>query len=913
MYQEVEHGMNFTTFSTANTNIFPHANSKYGGQLMSEFNLRSREMTAVNPSIKFECGPSFVHCEDDFKLSATTSKITLAPGRGVINGHYIETLTPMEIDLMEANILARSQQKPALKGVLDIGFKVFYSTEPTMAGTMLVTRSTGQNSENSDDDFTQEVYLGIQTVILPADQFITPLDVSRHQNDIGKITAHIRLGRFSYYNGAVELSEEANKTIYTNKQRYISALRITDIESIVTDGFIRSDGLQPNQFYAFSGKTNNWCDATDSLMIWHDSETLLRRNGVNISPRVAEMDNGKVALQVFRKPVDSQEKAESIKIVFPNADYSTGTAGMVNKQYTDSIKAIASKFNEVHQLVGGKQVAYIDVKDSETKLPTINTHAWSVGDYILVNQDYTVDVTNDGVRAPSSMYFILPGQVMNLDYQKIDPVTVEYTVDLSGKVISGSQEDVLPDNLTGTELRVVEQLQGNRDTDPAGLTAEQKLALFDIPDDTFLRGTPGKDYVMCKYIFEPVTNKDESEKVVSTTYKYIKYYWVISESKKVQYSDAVLLTGQMPLAQENVIGGFYNVPSDTLDGGYIYRDDNGYLRLLDYGLLRTGVLAYQLGENYATDSSATAEQIQADLDEYVNQRVAFPSVYATDSNVITIDLNLTREDEPVELNIYDIDSRFNTSVLININGDADENTTINIVNCEKVRIGNNISGTPIINVKKCNLYYDSVVIDTIRQNRSLSNPSFHGFSDVKLWYERFEDEDPNIVIDKMTVMELDAPISSSIIDYWSVQTPNDNHYAYALKSITFNGALEIIRCELLVSNDSTANTEERHAIIQHRFELPQGQGLTYPVSAVTRPIKVTGTFVAAYLPEGGEEWIITDTNFSALSGVFDEFSGKLGTGSITFHAYTKPIMCNVTDIPEWEAGKYHIFAGGVIS
>lgn len=903
--------MNFTTFSVANTNIFPHANSKYGGQLMSEFNVRSREMVAVNPSIKFECGPSFVHCEDDFKLSCSGSKIILAPGRGVINGHYIETLTDMEIDLLDANIAAKSQQKTGLKGTLDIGFKIFYSTEPTMAGTMLVTKSVGDKTENSDDDIIEEVYLGIQTVILPQAEFKVPAEVQ----NLEEVTAHIRLGRFTYYNGVIELSEDANKSIYVDKQRYISAQRITDIDSIVTDGFIRSDGLQPEQFYVFSGKTNNWCDATDTLMIWANSESPLRRNGVNIAPRVAETDDGRVALQLYRKPIDSQQAAESIQIMFPNADYSAGTAGMVSKKYTQSIKLLADKFNEMHQIVGGKQVGYIDVKDAETKLPTINHTGWSVGDYILVNQDYTLDASEDGVRAPSSIYVVVPGQVINLDFSTIKPVTVEYTVDTSGNVISGSQEDSLPSGLHGTELRVVEQYQSNKDIDPSGRTAEEKLAMFDVPEDTFLRGTVGQDYVVCKYIYEPVANQDGEGKLISTTYKYIKYYWIVSESKKMQYSEGIMLTGRIPFAQEDVIGGFYNVnPDEALDGGYIYRDENGHLRLLDYALLRTGVLAYQLGEDYSTDNNVTAEELQSQLDDYVNQRVAFPNANASDSNVITINLNLTRETEPATINIYDIDSRFNTSVLININGDADENTTINIVNCEKVRIGNNISGTPIINVQKCSLYYDSVVIDTIRTNRSIDNPNFHGFSDVKLWYERFEEEDPNLVVNEMTVMELDAPISSNIIDYWSTEARNDNHYAYALKSITFNDKLEIIRCEMLVSNDSTSNVEERPAIIQHQFELPQGQGLTYPVSAVTRPLKITGSFISAYLPDGGDgAWFITDTNFSALSKTYNEFSGTVDVGSITFYADTKKVFSSISTIQEWEPGKYHMFAGGVIS
>lgn len=904
--------MNFTTFSVANTNIFPHANSKYGGQLMSEFNVRSREMVSVNPSIKFECGPSFVHCVEDFQVSASGSKVIVAPGRGVINGHFIETLTPMEIDLLEANIIAKQRGMEALKGTLDIGIRIFYSTEPTMAGTMLVTRSTGSNTEDSTDDIVEEVYVGVQLVILPKDKLITP---SESPSDLSKVTAHLRIGRVTYYNGVVEVvansaSDGSDVPIDIAKLRYIPAERIMNLNQILTDGFITSTGLD-NKLYVFSGKSNNWCDASHSLIMWENSETKVIRNGVNVSPKIGQTADNRLALQLYRMPLDGDSEAEAIQILFPSANYGAGTSGVVDSAYTNSIKEIESRFSEIYQTKAGKQVGFIDVKDGDTVMPPINKEQWAVGDYILVNQDYTIDEVSDGVKAPASMYIVVPGQVMNLDFGNVKTATVEYTIDTTGKLISGSQEEEVPKGLKGTQLRFVERQAASRQDDPSGMTAEEKLYMFNVPDDIYLRGTVGEDYVVCKYVYEPVDNVDEDTgKLISTTYKYVKYYYIVSESKPLQYSPAVMLTGQIPLAQEQVIGGFYNVPSDAIDGGYVYRDDNGHLRLLDYALLRTGVLAYQLGEDWSTTVGATSDVIQDELDEYVNQRVAFPNANASGSNMIHITLNLSKETEETVFNIYDIDSRFNTAVCIHINGDADENTIINIVNCQKVKIDNNISGKPIINVHRSCLYYDSAVIDTIRQNRSANNYTFYGFDEVSLWYERIEPTDPNLVVNNMTVCELDAPVSSNIIDYWSENTPNDNHYAYALKSITFSDTLEIIRCELLVSNDSTNNKDERHSIVQHQFALPQGQGLTYPESSVTRPLKVSGSFVSAYPAEG--EWITTDTNFSALTNVFG--SDKLG--SITFHASTHKIIANISEPTkgwEWEPGTYHIFAGGVVN
>ena len=55
--------MNFTSFPVNTTNIFPCANTTKGGQLMTEFNLRSRESVGVDESIQYMSGLSYVHGE----------------------------------------------------------------------------------------------------------------------------------------------------------------------------------------------------------------------------------------------------------------------------------------------------------------------------------------------------------------------------------------------------------------------------------------------------------------------------------------------------------------------------------------------------------------------------------------------------------------------------------------------------------------------------------------------------------------------------------------------------------------------------------------------------------------------------------------------------------------------------------
>ena len=226
--------MHFITFPVASTNIFPLVNSKQGGQLVTEYNLKSREMVATNPDIKYAVGPSFIHSLDDFKIklledsdvpeydatktydkgdycsynndtyvcivkittpevfdsehwaktSISTSIIQISEGRAVINGHYVETLAPMIIDLNLANAELKQNSQEPLYGNLSIGIKSYFSTSSTMAGSMLV--------ENADN-----MYLGIQIVITKTADFKTPNDCPAlsQQKDV---TADIKLADFTY-------------------------------------------------------------------------------------------------------------------------------------------------------------------------------------------------------------------------------------------------------------------------------------------------------------------------------------------------------------------------------------------------------------------------------------------------------------------------------------------------------------------------------------------------------------------------------------------------------------------------------------------------------------------------------------------------------------------------------------------
>ena len=61
--------MDFVKFSSATCKVFPIANSKTGGQFLTEENLRSRESVGTDPSINYISYPSYTHNSSDFQIS----------------------------------------------------------------------------------------------------------------------------------------------------------------------------------------------------------------------------------------------------------------------------------------------------------------------------------------------------------------------------------------------------------------------------------------------------------------------------------------------------------------------------------------------------------------------------------------------------------------------------------------------------------------------------------------------------------------------------------------------------------------------------------------------------------------------------------------------------------------------------
>ena len=369
--------MNFIRFPVAGMNIFPIANSTTGGQLVTEFNLRSRESVGTDSRVKYMIGPSYTHSKEDFWIQQQTdgagtiissTALEILPGRALLNGHYIESLVPVIIDIAEANRQAQIEEQMPLKGQLCVGLRAMYSTQDTIAGSLLV--------ENKDNMFE-----GIQIVILPKEEFILPTDEAGLQDE-SKVTAHLKLGEFYYRDGAITSGSVVQN--YPARCQHIKAERIQDVDNLISDSYLRKTGLNPGKLYTFAGKgtdpntgADTWCDSLDSLMVWDNNPTSSTTN-----PNVSQADfgvnqgSGETVLVIPHKQVDGYTNTNGELVYYqprtmtlPLADFNTESSGTINAQYTKQVKAIRDAINNLYQLPAGRQRYFIDVLTDSEKLP----------------------------------------------------------------------------------------------------------------------------------------------------------------------------------------------------------------------------------------------------------------------------------------------------------------------------------------------------------------------------------------------------------------------------------------------------------------------------------------------------------------------------------------------------------------
>lgn len=1161
--------MDFVKFSSATCKVFPIANSKTGGQFLTEENLRSRESVGTDPSINYISYPSYTHNSSDFQISIGNNNhtIVIAPGQCVLNGHYFRSEAPIEIDLLVANGSV-DNTADTLKGSLKIGLRAYYSTDATISGSLVP----------EDTNYMLE---GIRVVILPANQFVTPIDTP---DDEDAITAHLLLGSFKYSDRITNVSQNANK-IYS-----IPASRISDLGTAMDGRYLTANAVYPSGIFTLEGRGSKdgtismeptWTNSTDSLMVW-DTNTEITFDRPELQS--AQFDTESRGAQTFTVLQMPHKQIEGYfietgsgsgatyrrayflpkQIALPLADFDRGTAGTVDRNYTQKVKDVLSEIDKLKMLPAGKQRAFIEeiasYNDRFTTLPAIN-NSWNAGDYVLVRNDMSLPFATDGDMTTSTMYVVLGPQVSNVVYAdevyQTGTIT-DYTNELNSKIStlgltgadinsagmseseslgvaatefakmyyessinelvgrkSGSKYSVYKSGTTFAfnsvaafpVSMIVGAQSGNKDaqyrivrlgttgvgsisnaatpleviagesytlshdasgtmTTMAPVTATAEMAeanqlIFGtgtnkvvvsggstITFDFSARGISSRDVNVSMFVGSGITNYSEIYLVSQDTANYYdvyiysgsanlgtngyvkkctgiycegltasnvnnkitpvidtyitdvynaalkltntdgSYIYRISNTAATDYmtftyelrsntsgqskllteiftipndgtvggkgySEPIILTGPNFLATVDTIGGFYNIDNtsvDYTDNGYIYLDSEGHLRLLDYELLRSAELAYILNTDKSIGTGLTYEEIQSQLDNEVNNRVAFPMEYTENTElhqyVINLTLTLPKSETAQTITIDNIDERYGTAVILTIKGDADENTTIDIINCTKLRVNPNISGNPNINISNCSVYYDASVFD-------IAN-----FENITLWYERYSDADPNLVVNGMTVTDLD--VASFILgqdtsstaylnqeDRETVQytlTFGDYNFTYGLRSLTLSNQGEVVGAGIYVKNQSStqstisvsSDSENSSMIYLAKFRLPQSVNLQYPINKITANIRVDGSFISGYETTDNNKYILATNSFAAMVNkynpteltTFEEYGGILyAIGTISYRIdsdiYTTADVSVASDIilsagisgamdavlQSFDNNAYHIFEG----
>lgn len=1107
--------MYFVSFPVSTTNIFPLANSDCGGQLMSEYNLRSRESVATDPTIEYSVGPSYVHSDDDFSIeTANSTTIQINPGRAIVNGHYVELLAPITIDLAAVNYKAGLSNVTPLKGDLAIGLVMMYSTYETIAASAL--------PENGDG-----YYEGVRVVIVPESSVRRPIDIPKEEQ-LENVNMHLLLGKFVFYGGTI-----SNVQQNADKLKMYDASRIGNISSSLSDIYLSKEGLDPNKLYVFAGKTsdgktvdgrNTWCEADDSLMIWDNNPRLTTtRPSASIAHFVYDPSgDGTTKLVLPHKQVDGAINQHGEHVYFPdmqyslpNATFAENSGGVVNSAYTRRIKHIEDMTNHFYRLPNGKMRAYIPeltisptdtnkygkpgalpviplvseytpedvsarfqrvysdmsvVSESLdtiiTNIQTINTNnipgitnnldtasqnltnasgkatdsmsvtnqiqsavhggasvstidgyindlrsditniqnyvgtasssissassivsgtsstlisvktsldtitsklsnilanvhsiedtfqetinilvqkeldkqsvfttlSWNPGDYVLVGRDHFMSPGSNG-EYPSTMYMVQLGNILAIKYvnkliRYMDPTSETYATEKERFL-----HTVVQPLSGGVELSRLEFTSDTSDSseDP-DFPDQPDIGVFieNGIDYTTMKGTPDIDYFVVYTIW----------KQSSTLEQWTAYYYTPSlVDMNYQYTiPPVLVTGGVPFATSTEVGGFLAVSdiNEATGKGYVTIDEDGHLRVVDFNLLLLGIQAQQLGQDISIGSGMDSAAINESLEQYVNDRICYPNANQIkaveewnqenptdikDAHVINLYLELPETTDAETILIHDIGSRANSYLYVHITGSATSSLTVAFSNCDKLRVDSTIQGEPNLVFSDCNLYYDSNVLS--RAHSASGNGT--GIYNLTLWYEQDiyadgtpKNGSPNLQVDGMTVTLVDDITSAVNVDLWDAQNPNDNHYAYGLRGLTFAGDGTITGMSLLVADRSTTNIDLGTALFRSAFTIPQGQGLSYPENKLRHQLKVTGSFVTCYWSTVHGKFVVKETEFSALSQYYSG-QNQLQPGSIGFmtksslQSHITGVADNTDTIDCWDLNQMNIFFGGAIN
>lgn len=873
--------MNLVKFPVAATNIFPIANSTAGGQLLTEYNLRSRETvgTDINVPSSLHIGPSYVHSMRDFALSGNGSVVTIHEGKGLFNGHYVELLTPIDIDLTtEITKIVDSSERAELRGDLTVGILVMYSTLNTMASTILTEKLPSESDDPNDAEISA-YYQGVHIVILPTAKAKTPSDVwvdgAVPPGSDTNFNMHLKLGRIIYKNGAIQGDPIQDE----NKIKQIDGSRISNIDAIISDSYLTNTHTRNDTFYAYNPYAgldetrygDGWVNINPAMIKWRmvDAPTSDTAPNPNATAEFVPDGGGRAVnlvlphLQIPDYKVSGQPKYfEDIVVPIAEASPITGIPGVLGKSYMEHISSLARKLDTMYAGITslGTMKLFINILDDRTVIDDLvpASEKWNVGDYVLVSQDNTVESVEG--RPCSTMYVVEPGILT-----KAKPAEPFNQIP-EGGVPVGTLDDV--------EVQNIQQ-----DPEDGKVTWESLQ----------IRARRG-DYFVIVYSEDSATEEHPAGSIYG--------YYVVERTGKPSLNaiDPIYITGGVPLAYEDTVGGFLNVPNSSLGQGYVYRDEDGHLRLLDFDLLVSGVLAYRLSEDYV-NYSYDANTIAAELEEFVNNRVAFKDETAQTYNYLTppsVNITLQLTDETVvsdsELKIHSIDSRFGTYVNLTIDATTSSMgpITVYVSDIEKLRLHISDafinSGSNVV-ITRCCMYYDP---DTLNKLDSEDT------NQLTYWYCQFDESDPDLVVNDTTIQRRVAvtPMTSEPeTNWWSqVEAGGQMQTYYGIDSITLSHSGEVIGMGFAILDHITqGNDLESRSMNITDLTISSGIGFPIPYKKFNYNILASGNYSGGYWMSSasGNEYKMHDVSIN-LNVYPYESAG--GTATTNIHAVTTEVI-----------------------
>lgn len=726
-------------------------------------------------------------------------------------------------------------------------------------------------------------------------------------------------------------SEPTPADVSAKFQRVYSDLSVADDN--LSDAILRLDNLISSSIPAVSEGASL---ASNKLSIASSKLSLCQTNSDELYAGI----HGGLPVATLDSLIDSLNN--NLNQCSTNLSESITTVNAINQSsivLADQANVIRNELNAVKSALNSVTLTVQDIEDTfeETinmmvqreldKQAVFTTLSWSPGDYVLVGSDHTQGVTSNGTY-PSTMYMVKLGQILAIKYVDVlertfDPTSETYVTERDAflhtvvKPLSG-----------GVELaRLVFEDDTRGTSEDPDFPAQPDVSVFanNNIDVTTYEGAPNVDYFVV-YTINRATD----------TAEYWKAYYYTPSKVSLDYEYTIpplLVSGGVPLATESVVGGFLSVDANNMSNrgkGYVYRDEDGNLRILDYELLVLGIQATQYGQDRSEGAGLSLTALQTELDEYVNDRICYPNDNqiknaednGVDPHILHLYLTLPSDTEGGILTIHDIGSRYNSYLYVHIMGSATSNTKLIFENCEKLRIDSNVEGSPQIVLKNVNLYYDANVLDLpyMYEDPSTGATLMTGIENLSLWYEKESGTDPDLQVDGMTVTLVGNIETVDSFDPWKEHTSIDSHYFYALRSITFASDGSIINVGMIVGDSSTiiGHDDTGTSLYRNTFSLPQNTGLQYPSTKMTHLIKVTGTFVSCYYSYSENAYMVKQTDFSAMTQKYSVLlRSNEAQGSIAFCTNAQYVN-HITGVAEtetvdvWDLNKPHIFYGGSI-